>query len=1337
MPDIVAAIKFVGTVILGAVETVGVIATGAKFGAVGSIIAGVAVLASPAGFKSLIPDMSMPQSDTDKTRQQTVRGTIEPQKVIYGEALVSGPIAFVGVAGTDNNDLYHAVCLAGHECEQIGSVFFDLEEITSAQLNGSGQVTAGVYGPTSDDPSTFITTIEKKLGTSTQAASTLLDSTFSAVTTAHQGKGIAYVVTKWSLTPSSQSVWDARTPRDIKALVKGRIIYDPRLDTSAGANPTTASYQAWSDNPALCAADYLTNTEFGLGVAHSKINYSAVVTAANACDVLVAIPTSATQKRFTCNGVLFATDSHRANINKLLSSMNGTLTYSNGVYTIRAGIFEAATETLTEDDLAGPISIVTSVERGERFNTIRTVFIDPAQNHKSVEAPQVQLTAALSRDNNEVLIRDVQLPMTNNTFMAQRIANKQIQLSDQQTAISFPCNLTGLRVDVGDRVQVTIEELSYSNKIFRCVGWSFSDTQDGVVNLTLSEDDSGSYADPTEAEYSTVSANGVITPGFRGVPDPQNLSATAGLKNIELNWTNPADTSRFNHIVIFAGATSSFSNSQVIGRVNSTQFIHDASNATDPIAPGDQRYYWIRAVSYGAGSGTGVESDRNPDNDISTIQATCGDVTPDFTKIVDDTAAQGAPTNLTLTETTTLGNDGSTLPAIKVSWTAPSTSTYVAFYETLFKNANDFEIDYGSVASSHTATENFGNVADAATLELNFGLVSGAVSGSVTDFSSSNVYGTTTILTGMQELQKYQIKVRAVTRTNKVSDFISGEIQLQGDQTAPGIPANFTATAGIQQIKLNWSNPDDSDYAHTEILENTVNNSAGATLIVETNADQHTVTGLANDTTRYYWLRSVDRSGNRSAFSATAFATTSKVSLQDLSQDVTDAIANASDSAFGIRPVSSLPAGGTYTGELVIRTTDNTIFVWTGTQWTTQVFTASNVDPGSITAASFASGVEPISAVTSLPSPSGYTGPSLVFVTSSKKLFRYDSTVPEFTAAIDTSDLAGTLGSSQFANDLRPVEVVSTLPTTGNFEGRVAVLTTDDKLYRYTGNEWTKAISAEDLSDQVDLATQVFGQVQASNLTAGQVEADAIASNAVIAAKIQAGAVSTAKLAADAVTAAKIDVSELFADSAVIGAIQASSITTAAVVSAIGSFEFISADNIVAGAITGAKLSVNTIEANKIKLDGLTLDADGDNLVIKTGGVGTSQIASNAVTQVAQDPNNGTQTFPGNSSFRIFNAIAQITFISTGATVQLGGKFMARSHNDQCLCQFRIKRGSTILFTSATFSVRPNPEGIHVPIGFVDTGAGSGSVTYTLEAGMNDDFQNYIDAFLFGLETKR
>ena len=167
-------------------------------------------------------------------------------------------------------------------------------------------------------------------------------------------------------------------------------------------------------------------------------------------------------------------------------------------------------------------------------------------------------------------------------------------------------------------------------------------------------------------------------------------------------------------------------------------------------------------------------------------------------------------------------------------------------------------------------------------------------------------------------------------------------------------------------------------------------------------------------------------------------------------------------------------------------------------------------------------------------------------------------------------------------------------------------------------------------------------------------------------------------------------------------------------------------------------ISTGTLSANQLSIDNVTMDTDAlGNLIIKSGGVNTSQLAGNAVTQIAQDLNTGTQTFSGNSSTRIFNSIASVTYTGTGATAQIGGKFMVRSHNDQCLCQFRIKRGSTVLFTSATFAVRPSPEGISVPIGFIDTGASSGSVTYTLEAGLNDEFQNYLDAFLYVLETKR
>lgn len=1209
MPTVVVA---VAKVVVSAMALVGTVVTAGTVGGIAAVVVGAAVITSPYWMKALIPDMSMPQADTDTSRQQTVRGTIEPQKVVYGEAVVSGPIFFVGVAGTDNRDLYHGIALTGHEIQAITDIYFDDEIIANSAIS-SNAVTSGTYGPVDGDTICFV---EKKLGTATQTSSSLLTSTFTPWTSAHQGKGISYIVTKYVLTDGSQELWDRLTPRNIKALVKGKNdIYDPRLDVAAGnaagTNPSSATYQAWSDNPALCVANYLTDTHIGLGVATSKIDWASIVTAADACDVSVVVPNSGTQKRFTANGVIFATDSYRASLNKLLSSMNGSVLYSNGVYTVKAGIYEAPTESLDEDDLTGTITVKTSVERGERFNTIRPIIIDPAQKHKSSEVPQVQLTSAVSRDNNEVLTRDIQLPFTNSSYMAQRIANRQIQLSDQQTVLNFPANLSALNIDVGDRVSVTVAELSYSNKVFRCVGWTFSDSQDGAVNLTLIEDDSGSYQDPAANEYSTTTADGTITAGFRGVPDPQNLSATAGLKSIELNWTNPVNTSKFKEIVIYASPNSAWSNSVEIGRTMGTQFFHDASNGADPLAVGDQRYYWIRAVAYGTGTGSFVESDRNPDNDTSNIQATVGPNNPDYSDIVDDTPAQAAPTSLTLVETTVLGNDGSVLPAVRVSWTAPTANTYVSFYEVEFKQTSQNEIDLGLVSDAYTGTQDYGSVGDATTLELNYGSVSEAVVGGGGAFSSINVYGNSTVIAGMKELEEFTFRVRAVTLTGKTSGFISDTITLQGDQTAPAIPASIVATGGIQQIKLDYELPSDGDLAYVEIFENTVDNRAGSTLIVKTKSDQHTVTGLGNNVTRYYWLRSVDRSGNISGYSATFSATTQKVVLDDLAQSVLDEF--AAGDAFGIEPVTTLVGvTGSHVGQIKFLITTSTLYVWTGTGWTEDLFTASSVSAGSVTAASFAAGVEPIEAVSTLPSPVNYVGVSILFNTTDKKLYRYDSSVPEFTTLVKTTDISGTLGENLFSDTLRPVERVTSLPNINLETGRVVMLTTDSKLYRYNGTSWTSSIAAADLSDQVNLATQVFGQVQAASLTTGQISSSSIQTGAVVADKIAAGSISAAKLAADSVTAnaiaansvaasevvanslttTELNTSQIFADSAVIGAIQSSSITTAAVVAAIGNFEFIQSDNIQSNAITAGKLAASNVVTNSAQIsDGIITNA--------------------------------------------------------------------------------------------------------------------------------------------------
>jgi hypothetical protein len=676
MDVVVATLRFVAVVGKAAASVVGVqLATGTVAGvqaalAIGSaVIAGGALVARKA--MSLF-EIEMPTVDTDASRQRTVRSTTEPQKIIYGEALVSGPISYIGLSGTNKEDLYQIIALTGHEVTEITDIHMDDIIISNSAINAGstagGNVTSGIFGPKN---SNTICVINKYLGLSSQTADPLFTAAFADYTAAHRGDGIAYLAMKWTLNDDSAETWDKYSPSNVKALVKGKPVYDPRLDTGGyGNNPldqlfitynaTSGSYVGQGQNPALVLADYLMSSDLGMGISPSKIDWNSIVTAADGCDVSVSVP-GGTEKRFTCNGVIFATDSHQTNINKILSSMNGNLVYSNGKYIVHAGIYENPTETLNEDDLISAVSIKTSLERSDRFNTIKGLFIDPAQNHKSTEFPKVQLADAVTRDNGEILEKEVQYPMTNSSYMAQRLSNKLIQLSDQQKVINFPANLSALRITAGDRVQVSIEELNWSNKVFQCVGWTFS--EEIGVNLTLREDSSTSYADPAVNEYSTITATGDITDAFRGVPSPSGLSVTAGLKSNELNWVNPGKPSDFGTIYIYASPNGNFSSAIKIGETDGTQFIHDASNSADSVVSGDVRYYWVRAVR-NIGTDAASQSNLEPNADPNTtVFATVGRVewadVAGSTNAPEDNATVGATLGTNFYDTdgnTVLGN---------------------------------------------------------------------------------------------------------------------------------------------------------------------------------------------------------------------------------------------------------------------------------------------------------------------------------------------------------------------------------------------------------------------------------------------------------------------------------------------------------------------------------------------------------------------------------------------------------------------------------------------------------------------------------------------------------
>jgi hypothetical protein len=612
MPNaIITAIMFVGNLVMTALPIIEVVfgISGTTFFVTGAL----AITAGVVGMSKLM-EMSIPRPDSNYARQKTVRSTTAPVKRVYGESLISGPVAFMGVGGTGNQDLWHVIALTGDKSEAITDIYLDNVIIPNADINSGNALGGAVNGTTTifkPIDSTTLVTVYKYIGAQT-AVSQPVDDEFFKWTSDHKGRGLTYIATKFSFPDNEKiaEIWNKYNPQDIKALVKGMAIYDPRKDSTSPEYDSSLGVSThrladsttwqWSDNPALCLANYVIDDQFGMGVPSSAIDWASVHSSADYSDALVSIPNSQTQKRFTCNGVLYGTDSHSQNINKILSSMNGSLVYSSGKYVMQAGqyIEPESDAILTDNDLNGPINITVANTRDDRFNTIKGTHFNPQDLHKKVAFPEVQLTDIATRDAGEVLYKEVELPMTNDVYMCQRLTYQMINRSNDQLLIEFPCNLKALRYTVGDRVKITLDKfagsdqdsISFNQTPFVILGFNFS--AEGAVTLTMLKDTEANYIDMPAGNYSQIASDGSITDGFSGVPAPTNLGSVVDGHFVRLTWDNPVPNTTFNDIIVYQSSTSNFSDSSIFLRTK-----NDAITFSLP-SSALTKYYWVRASLY-------------------------------------------------------------------------------------------------------------------------------------------------------------------------------------------------------------------------------------------------------------------------------------------------------------------------------------------------------------------------------------------------------------------------------------------------------------------------------------------------------------------------------------------------------------------------------------------------------------------------------------------------------------------------------------------------------------------------------------------------------------------
>lgn len=460
--------------------------------------------------------------------QLSVTGTVEPRFIVYGEAKVGGSITFRKSAGTENRSFYCEIVHTGHTIDSyvgwyVDDKYIDATDVDDINSAGDGSVdgdTASTgHGLTPVD-GTPVLYLRGHLGAADQAVDSQLDSAFTEITSSHRHRGCARTNLRAELLEGAEDRWDNVSPQNVGAVIRGKLVYDPRLDSTftgavfgAGSGShrlATPSTWEWSDNPALCLADYLIDSDLGPGWDTSRIDYDSVAVSADHCDEAVDIPGSTTQARFTCNGVLVTTEHYRDNIGAILASMAGALRYYGGQWHIFAGDWPGLSAGLSQSDLIGPISYRKEPERNDRYNCVRGSYFDPDRNYKESMFLEVNDTSIrTNRDNGEKIAKEVSLAMVNNEYTAQRLGFRALYQAGNTGILRFPTGYQGLNYRAGDVIPFEIDELGWASETLRVVNHRMLDFQG--VELVCRRDDEPSHDDPDDTDYGTRSAAGVIT----------------------------------------------------------------------------------------------------------------------------------------------------------------------------------------------------------------------------------------------------------------------------------------------------------------------------------------------------------------------------------------------------------------------------------------------------------------------------------------------------------------------------------------------------------------------------------------------------------------------------------------------------------------------------------------------------------------------------------------------------------------------------------------------------------------------------------------------------------
>ncbi len=248
-----------------------------------------------------------------------------------------------------------------------------------------------------------------------------------------------------------QSTEELNGNPSVDCIVKGRKIYDPRTKKTA-----------YSNNPALCVLDFLTNKRYGLGrwVSYDDVDIDSFIESANYCDQEVTVydadDTPLKSKRYTLDMIIDERQDAAQWLQDMLSNFSAWLVISKDKIKLMVEQPSPIVHKFTDDNITS--MTITPIKASETPNHYEVSLCDPMYSNWRV-IQVVHDDYADQKQRGKVISKTVELSGVTSQSQALRLAQfySDYNLSCP-IVVSFTTGIEAMALEPGDVISVSYRD---------------------------------------------------------------------------------------------------------------------------------------------------------------------------------------------------------------------------------------------------------------------------------------------------------------------------------------------------------------------------------------------------------------------------------------------------------------------------------------------------------------------------------------------------------------------------------------------------------------------------------------------------------------------------------------------------------------------------------------------------------------------------------------------------------------------------------------------------------------------------------------------------------------